>query len=491
MRRRLLLAILVAATACNDASSPTTGPTAPDAAGDVPSAYPACAEFASQPPIAVPVHLEGDLAGADLVSPQQCGVVDAPYGIESAGVDRVVPLTNLRPGVAYVVKLRSSADLAFYVVTGCATESGPGADQCLLFEDASSGEVEVGRFVAGGTSAFVVVDHYESRAPSSTAFVLDVYAEQCEDDSQCTDGGAPACSDGLCVECVSSFDCPDPDKPRCDLMALACAPGVDSCIADDSAEPRDDGPSGARVLALDAAGRATLTGSTCASPHGEADYVAFDVTTLGETWDFTMTWPGGRDLDLELYDAHGTPIGLSYWEQPERARMTYLARGRYYLRIDEFASTTDASPVSYSLTAQRTLGAGCAASADCAGEYRNQIYRGHCDAGACVAIQGQGAVAEGGACDSQSDCALALHCPSFFFVANADTRDTCARACDESTDCAPLGDHFVCTSYLGNNFCVQKCTSDDHCPTAIGSQPGTNQPWRRLTCDIASGRCLP
>jgi hypothetical protein len=200
---------------------------------------------------------------------------------------------------------------------------------------------------------------------------------------------------------------------------------------------------------------------------------------------------GARDLDLVVYDATGTEVGLSYWEQPEQVSLTYLPLGRYYARVREFVSTADASPVAYTLSAQRTAGAPCASSADCAAEYRNQIYRGSCSAGACIAIDGAGAVAAGGACDSQSDCGLALSCPSFFFVADSDTRDVCAGACADDAACAAMGADYVCTTYFSNNFCVQKCTGDEQCPTIVAQQPSGAAPWKRLTCEVATGRCVP
>jgi hypothetical protein len=181
---------------------------------------------------------------------------------------------------------------------------------------------------------------------------------------------------------------------------------------------------------------------------------------------------------------------MSFWEQPELVRLTYLPLGRYFVRVREFAVTAVAAPVAYTLTTQRTFGSACTGAADCANEYRNQIYRGRCLAGACVAVDGAGAVAEGGSCDSQSDCGANLWCPSFFFVSDSNTRDTCARECTTDPDCAALGTGFVCTTYLADNFCVRKCTEDDHCPTSIQSSP-TSGPWDRLSCDLPTGRCVP
>ncbi len=489
MRVLPLVLVLLGASACGHEEEVRIAPDSePEPQPDAPVSYPACDEFATQGVI-VPVHFEGTLAGADVVSPTECAITNAPFGADSAGPDRVIPLRGLRPGTAYVIKLTSASDLQFYVTTGCATPSGPGADQCLLFEDESLDETELGRFIAGGSTAYVVVDFYASHEPDSNSFTLDVYEEQCREADQCG-AATPACSEGRCVECVSSFDCHDAAASSCDAVSHTCAAGANTCYGDDASEPADDGPAGARVLVLDGANRGSVTGSMCASPTTEDDFIAFDVTSLGDTWDFQLAWTGTKNLDLRLFDARGTLLGMSLWEHPERVRLTYLPLGRYFVRVTEQSSTADPTAIAYSLTAIRSPGTPCTAAADCAGEFRNQVYRGSCEAGACVAIQGDGAFPEGTACDSQSDCGGALHCPSFFFVESPDTRNTCARGCGTDDDCAPLGAGVVCTSYLANNFCVAKCTDDAQCPTAPSSVPQSG-PWFRLSCDLPTGRCLP
>ncbi len=489
MRSRLLVMGMVALGACGDGGHSAPAAAVPDAMVDAPGMYPACHEFASLG-ISLPVHHAGTLEGADLESPASCTHTDAPYGIESSGPDSVVQISGLAPGSPYVVHLSSTADLAFYVVTGCATATGPSAAQCLLFEDASTGTDEVGHFIAPATSVYVVVDYYQSHAPSDPTFVLDAYPETCQSSAQC--GGAlPVCFDGACVECTSSFDCHDAAQPRCDLSQHACTAGTDQCTLDDASEPNDDGPAGANLLIPDGDGTAQRSGKICSQPTSERDYDAFDVTTLGETWDVQLAWAGGHDLDLEVVDATGTTFALSYWEQPEHVRLTYLPLGRYYVRISEFSSTPDPSAVPYTVTTHRTLGAGCTAAADCASEFRNQVFRGSCDAGACVDLDGGGEVPAGGACDSESDCGAGLDCPSFFFVANAATRDVCAPECGTDGDCSTLGAGYTCTTYLQHNFCVQQCTTDTECPTILGTQPATGGPWYRLRCEQATGRCLP
>jgi hypothetical protein len=483
---RLLVVALVLA-ACGGGGTTTPDAPPPDAPVDMPPAFPACREFGGNA-ATVPAHIVGSLASADVQSPTQCTSVDAPYGIESAGPDAVVRLDGLVPGTAYIVQLASAEDFAFYVTSGCSTPSGPAATECTLFVDASSGTQEVGRFVAESTTTYVVVDYYASHTPANQGFTLDVYAEACTINSQCS-AGLPVCLNGKCVECASSFDCVDAQAPRCDTASATCIAGIDSCNTDDAIEPDDDGPAGARALVPNGAGLATMNGEICSVPRSESDFYSFQVTAVGETWDLDLTWNGNRDLDLELFDATGSNFGLSYWEQPEHVRLTYLAPGTYYAKVTDFSAQT-ANSVAYTLTAQRTLGTGCTSRADCAAEFRNQVYRGECAAGSCVKIDGAGLVPEGGACDSVSDCGKNQSCPSFFFVANADTRDVCARTCSSDTDCMPLGGNYVCTTYLITNFCVQKCTSSAQCPTSVDSTP-TSGPWYQLSCQLATGRCVP
>ncbi|MGE5180927.1 MAG: hypothetical protein ACM31C_02645 [Acidobacteriota bacterium] len=481
----VLLAACGSSTAARtqDAGPGSDSPPPPDA----PAGNAACGELAAAP-ITVPAHVTGAIAGADLQAPATCATVDAPYGILSGGPDSVVELAGLAVGTSYVVHLASATDLSFYVVTGCSTSSGPSASECQLFEDASTSGDELGTFVATATTMYVVVDSYATTPPADPSFTLDVYPEQCASDAVCP-ANLPACVNGHCVACETSFDCTSPARPRCD-DSHACVAGDNSCLADDPAEPGDDGPAGASVLVPDSTGYAQLTEHVCSSPSSEADYVAFDVTSVGDTWDLALGWSGSRILHLDVYDARGTAYGLSYWEQPQRVRLTYLAPGRYYAVVTEVEPTGDQTPVAYTLAAQRTPGAGCTSSVDCAAEYRNQLYRGDCVAGSCVHDAAAGQGAELSACDRVADCASGLSCASFFFVANADTRDVCARACGSDGDCAALGANYTCTTYLAQNFCVQKCTSSAQCPVATDTQPQLG-PWYRLSCDVASGRCLP
>jgi len=481
-----VVAVLTVLVACGDDKTPVQ----PDASTDVDAqvdagVFAACREFVASP-FSLPAHVAGMLDASDVASPQMCTTVDAPYGIASAGPDSVVALEGLVPGTAYIVQLRSSSDLAFYVASGCSTMTGPATTECALFVDASAGGEEVGRFVATASDAFVVVDYYASATPANQRFTLDVYPEACQEDGNCT--APPVCYNGRCVQCADGFDCASPALPRCDGANNTCAVGADMCTADDASEPMDDGPSGAVALVPDAGGAFTATAQICSSPRTEEDYYKFDVTTAGETWDLSLTWTGTRDLDVEVYSATGEQLGFSYWEQPEVVRLGYLAIGTYYISISDF-STVTTTPVSYTIAGQRASSTGCTGRADCAVDYRNAVFRGNCTGGACVSITATD-LAAGDACDTEDDCQDNLSCPDFFFVANADTRSVCAPHCANDSECTSLGSDYVCTTYLATgNFCVQKCTTSDQCPTDPSSEPLAG-PWYRLSCQTSTGRCL-
>jgi hypothetical protein len=439
---------------------------------------------------ALPTHATGDLAGAgaDMVAPSGCQTSDAPFGVQTAGPDEVLRVDGLTAGTDYVVRLVGTADLSFYVITGCSGASGPTSRECLLYEDQTTTGAEAGHFRAPEGPVWVVVDYYASQPPADGAWTIDVYPSQCTSDQQCG-GTTPSCLDGRCVGCTTSFDCDDPKKPVCNTNTHVCGAGTSGCTGDDGSPPEngDDGPAGARVLTPDNLGRTSTAGHVCNVPATERDYYSFTVTQPGEDWDIDLEWNTTADLDLAVYDAQGNTMGLSYYEQPEDVVLTYLPAGTYYIAVSEFAPQPQPAATPYTLRTLRAADA-CSAPSDCAAVYRNQLYRGACQGGACVAIDGKGALPPGTACDSVSDCAAGSSCASFFFTANADTRDVCGTYCTHDSDCAAMGPGFVCTTYLQQNFCVEQCTSDNQCPVSVTTAP-TSPPWARLRCDKLTGHC--
>ncbi len=491
-----LMTAAVAACGGTTADTPdaqaSDAPTSPDAGGD---AMPASCTELSSPELtitAVPAHISGDISttGADLIAPPMCATDDDPFGEQTAGNDEVISVQGLTPGTDYVVRLVGAADLSFYVITGCSLPSGPANRDCLLYEDKTTSGAEVGHFVAPDAPVWIVVDYYASQPPADGTWSMDVYASQCTGDAQCG-GTTPSCLDGRCVGCSSSFDCDNPAKPVCDTSTHVCGPGTSGCTGDDPMPPEngDDGPAGARVLTPDAQGFTTTTGHICNTPASERDYFAFTVAQPGDDWEVQLSWSTTADLDLEVYDAQGKTMGLSYYEQPEDIVLTYLPAGTYYVAVSQSAQQSISASTAYTLRTARVADA-CQSTADCASIYRNQIYRGDCTGGACAPIAGNGTFAPGTACDSVSDCAPGSSCASFFFTANADARDVCGTYCTRDSDCAAMGAGFVCTTYLSQNFCVEKCTADQECPVSVTTVP-TTPPWYRLRCDKTSGHCGP
>jgi len=383
----------------------------------------------------LPLALEGDLAGlgADMVSPSQCAEIDAPFGMASVGADAVIALEGLVGGAEYVVRLDGVDDLAFYVVTGCTSESGPTADECLLFVDATVETAEVGRFTApaGGAPVYVVVDYWAAGTPSAAEFTLEVYASQCESQGACGDD-TPICQDYRCVGCGSDFDCTDPALPLCDEPTYACVPGYTSCVGDDVGETGDDGPAGAQILAPGA----LVQSAICNNPSAERDFYRFHVTQPGEHWTISLSWTAALDLDLVVFDEDGQMVGMSFYEEPERVELTYLPAGDYYAMVDYFSSSQTSLSTPYGISATRITGDSCGSAADCAAEFRNQTFRGDCVGGACQVIDGQGTRAPGDRCDSDSDCVANANCASFYFVSDADTRMVCGNSCGGDLDCA-------------------------------------------------------
>lgn len=473
-------------------SAPDADPIDGGVDAEVDASYPACVEFGA-PSITIselPLSYEGSLegAGADIEAPAGCQLVDAPFGMATPGADTVVELAGLTIGVEYVVRLTGGDDLAFYVASGCSTATGPsgGADgDCKLFVDATVEPVEVGTFVADAETAYVIVDYWEQGYPAATDFRLEVYPSECAVDAECGDA-TPVCLDGRCVACDSDFDCTDPARPLCDEATSACVAGTSGCTGDDAAENGDDGPAGAAPLVPGQVAQAAI----CNNPPSEADFYRFVVAENGEHWTITLAWTAAVDLDLVVFDSQGRRLGMSFYEEPERIALTYLPAGEYFVGVDYFASTQTSLATPYGISATRQVGDECTATADCAAEYRNQVFRGECVTGACRSIEGLGLRQPGERCDSDSDCVPSANCSSFFFVADADERMVCGTFCEQDADCAGLGGDFVCTTYLTNNFCVARCASDEQCPTAPFQTP-TTPPWLRFQCQLSTGRCLP
>lgn len=360
--RRLLLPLLLVA-ACGDdgGSSPDSGP--PDAEPPPPDAQPpACTEL-DDPAGTIasyPGSFSGTVLGAGanlMVAQGVCEVEESYY--EPIGEDAVIALTGLTAGTEYGVIVDSADDLGFYVITGCEESArGPVAGQCALFDDRTTrGEAHV--FTPDAADAFVVVDTAEiSGQPETGDFALRVVAVECESSGECADP-TPLCVEFGCVECDDDFDCDDPAAPVCDATH-ACVAGPDQCTGDDAGDTTgggDDGPAGARPLAVpvSTAVPTTETAAVCSLPGSEADWYELTVTGA-DTYGFELAFTDAVDLDLALLDATGAVIVAG------EAFLAALAPGTYYLVATMADPADSAAASSYTLTVRR---AECTTSFDC------------------------------------------------------------------------------------------------------------------------------
>ena len=437
-----------------------------------------------------PAEFDGSLAGAGAdieVATGACSAEIAPFGVRAPGPDQVIALRNLEPGHEYMVRLFSGSDLAFYVATSCSTAGGgPAPGQCLLYVDGSTRSPERGLFTAPESGlAFVVIDFFLSGDPADMEYSLEVWESECEDNSACSEGSS-FCVDSRCVQCGNSFHCNTATAPVCDARDNVCGSAFSSCIADDASESGDDGPAGAVDITPGGVSQ-SANGNICNQPTEEADFYRFTVASPGEFFDVELGWAdASADLDLEIFDDNGVRFGMSFWERPESVALTFLPAGTYYAKVQRFGAQS-AVTTAYTVTATRQDAMTCSGADDCASEFDNQLFRGNCTGGACAVIEGDGGLGAGAACDSASDCASGL-CTSFFFNADADTRSVCTVACSSDSQCGPLGGNFVCTDFLVENFCVEQCATDLHCPVLTAIPPATG-PWHRLTCELSTGRC--
>lgn len=288
--------------------------------------------------------------------------------------------------------------------------------------------------------------------------------------------------------CTDDFDCPNPAAPVCST-ARVCGDGPALCIGDDDGDDGagDDGPAAARPLASGV----PIAGGLCAGSPTEADWFKLDVADA-EGLDVSVSWTGGSDLNLVVFDSDGARVGQSSFANPERVRLSYLPAGSYLVRVsnDTIPEATTVTP--YSLLASVASATPCASDADCDDEFETQIFRGACDTarGACVSIPA-GDREDGATCDSDDDCASG-RCSYVLFESDA-AKSVCTSNCTSTADCtATLGDGFTCTGLSDDNVCVPACSTDLECGANVLSRPlDATAVWDSLSCNTSTGVCSP
>jgi hypothetical protein len=285
-------------------------------------------------------------------------------------------------------------------------------------------------------------------------------------------------------ECDTNFDCLTAALPVCG-PALVCEGPGNLCSTDDLNEP-NDGPADATPLTS----ATQVTGLICNTPAAERDYYSITVVD-GDSLDVNLSYVDATnvDIDFAVFSADGTLHGASFWLNPEIVNLTFLPAGTYFIEVRHSGGATAVSHA-YDLTATVTATAGCTTTADCAAVFSTQIYRGSCQGaaelnpGACVAIEGAGALALGGLCDSGDDCTSGL-CSNLIFQSGADS-SVCTIACVADTTCTGAhGPGFSCTIPFTNNKCHPDCAGDLDCGAVTNfNPPDVGQPWDYLTCNV-------
>ena len=291
-------------------------------------------------------------------------------------------------------------------------------------------------------------------------------------------------------ECDDDFDCDVAATPICG-NARTCVAAPDNECVDGDGMPElgdlDDGPAAATPL-----GAVAIDDQICNPGSGEADYYSFTVTN-GQNAEITLSYDAGggaADLDINVLDSEGTPVGFTFWNNPEVVSLSFLPAGTYYVRVSYFSQGAQPVYQTYTISAAiDSAGGGCDTASDCAVEHSTQIFRGSCNSttGACSFIDGASGLASGALCDSANDCTSGV-CSYSIFQSEADT-SICTINCTDSLACsAEHGPMHSCTVPYQNNFCRPDCAADLECGTNTNSPNlDTDQPWDYLTC--TSGVC--
>ena len=396
-RNRLVLAAILASTACGDNTAQ------PDAVPAPPG--PICGT-----PVATIAAFPGEYTGVTLGAGADLGVasgacIDERLHFGTTGEDQVIEVVGMTPGVYYAIELETDDDLAFYVTTAC-DQPGPAAGACLLYVDLTVTQGEVGELLAPADGRFaIIIDSANDPVPDTGAYTLRVKRAECVPGPfECTDPVRTICDDYACVECADDFDCRTA-APVCDPTGT-CAAGPDQCTGDDLAEP-DDGPTAAQVITAvpPTDGNPTqIDRAICSLPIDELDWYTFDLAAPASIR-FEVAWADATaDLDLQLGNAAGILIAQAAHDGPGPEAVTAdLAAGTYYVLVQKFTPIEIAAATPYTLTLSVP---DCDTSFDCLSPAAPYCFAGACSVGPAQCT-GDDAADAGGSDDGPAGARIA------------------------------------------------------------------------------------
>ncbi len=295
----------------------------------------------------------------------------------------------------------------------------------------------------------------------------------CDEDAECEALGQGAhCLQidlglSICVRgCESDFDCSaqffcDAQTGRCEdrncNVDAQCPREGESCVHGDfgqggfclpydqdqvcgvgqTPDEGDNGSSGRAALVELTDGGVFFEGlGLC---DDDEDWYVVELEGPSQNLTVDVDFAGNGDLDVYIYSEEGRLMGSGTEPDanPEQALSTFLAAGRYFVRVNKFP---DGNGVDGEVIYTLSLNAG---PIDC------RIEGGTCDqtqplrltceeeTGACVDFQGNGEVALGDNCDTLDDCVEgAEFC--FTFRGTENGGNICSHFCRSGADCADV-----------------------------------------------------
>lgn len=319
----------------------------------------------------------------------------------------------------------------------------------------------------------------------------------CNADADCIGNAAgPVCNEatGLCVGCVTAFDCPA-SAPACESTDYygygpkACT-DLTNCPEDviETGIGSDDGPAVARLLVPGADGKASAQGLSCYTSPGfapimDSDWFKFeaaDATDATVRLEYpTPSYPGR----LRVYDQQGRLMGESAKAaSPDVISLKRLPAGTYYVQA-YLTSEDKAFTVSLSVAP----GQPCSTDQDCLSfDPTHAIMRPRCNptTHACETIEGA-SLATGQVCDSHDDCQSG-RCTYVPFASSPAARAFCSTKCATDLDC-PFGQ--ICSDSEQLKMCMKPCAQSQECGPDVGVTPSGSAEWTYRTCNSSTGIC--
>lgn len=319
----------------------------------------------------------------------------------------------------------------------------------------------------------------------------------CHADSDCVSSPAgPVCNEatGLCVGCLTAFDCPA-NAPACESTDYfgqgprACM-DLENCQEDaiETGLGSDDGPAVARLLVPGPDGKASAQGLSCYvspgfAPIMDSDWFKFQVgnaTDATVRLDYpTLSYPGR----LRVYDEQGRVMGESAKAaSPDVISLKLLPAGTYY--VQAYLKSND---MTFTVSLSVAPGQPCSNDQDCLSfDTAHAIMRPRCDptTHACETIEGA-SLGTGQLCDSHDDCQSG-RCSYVPFSSSPAIRAFCSTKCASDLDC-PFGQ--VCSNSETLKMCKKPCAVSQECGPIPDVTPSGSAEWAYHTCNSSTGVC--